>query len=78
VRLFAQANAHKSWANTSDRAARTAAARSAFDQRFYDQLDPGIPDAEREARAQSLRKAYFAEMAARSARARARRSRAAT
>ena len=47
-------------------------ARRAFDDRFARQVDPDrvLPDAERARRAQCARKAYFAELAARSVRAR--------
>jgi hypothetical protein len=55
-----------SWALTPDRAARTAPARAARDQKFLDQVD-GDP-----ARAAHLRKAYFAKLAAKSAQARRR------
>ncbi|GHF83441.1 hypothetical protein FHX82_006466 [Amycolatopsis bartoniae] len=39
-RLRAQIAAHVSWANTQDRAARTAAARKAAVDRFHKQVDP--------------------------------------
>lgn len=57
-----------SWANTTDRTARTAPARAALEQRFLDQAD-GDP-----VRAASLRKAHFARMALRSAQVRRRRA----
>jgi hypothetical protein len=56
--------AHTSWANTTDRSARTAPARAALDQKFLDQAD-GDP-----IRAEHLRKAYFARLALKSAKAR--------
>jgi hypothetical protein len=56
--------AHVSWFNTVDRAARTAPARAALDQKFLDQAD-GDP-----VRAAHLRKAYFARLALKSAQAR--------
>lgn len=59
--------AHESWGRTLDRTARTAPARKAFDERFLIAAD-GDP-----VRAESLRKAYFARMAYKSARARKRR-----
>ena len=64
--------AHKSWANTADPSARTAPARRAFEQRFEDEVDPDrtLPDAERARRAEHARKAYFAALALKSARAR--------
>lgn len=64
--LAASAMAHRSWANTADRAHRTANGRAAFEQRFLDQAD-GDP-----VRAASLRKAFYAELALKSARARRR------
>jgi len=63
-RLIASATAHESWARTVDRAGRTATARAAFDRRFLDDAD-GDPQ-----RAESLRRAYFKQLAARSVRAR--------
>lgn len=64
--------AHTSWANTEDRSARTAAARQAAHDRFEKQVDPEgkLPVAERVKRAESARKAFYAEMAYRSHRAR--------
>jgi hypothetical protein len=56
--------AHTSWANTKDRAARTAPARAAFEQKFLDQAN-GDP-----VRAAHLRKAHFARLALKSAQAR--------
>ncbi len=64
--LFNRANAHLSWANTSDRAARTAPARAALEQRFLDQAG-GDP-----LRAEHYRKAHFARLAAKSAQSRRR------
>lgn len=63
-RLRSQIGAHRSWANTEDRSARTAPARRAMDQKFLDQAG-GDP-----VRAAHLRKAFYAEMALKSARAR--------
>ncbi|KUH90618.1 hypothetical protein [Mycobacterium sp. IS-1556] len=65
--LTAKRNAHKSWAATPDRTKRTAPARRAFENRFLRQAD-GDP-----VRAECLRKAYFADLALKSARARRRR-----
>ena len=62
--LRARLAAHESWANTSDRTARTAAGRAALDQKFLDQAD-GDP-----VRAASMRKAYYARLALKSAQAR--------
>lgn len=62
--LIARIAAHESWANTRDRTARTAPARAAMGAKFLKQAD-GDP-----VRAGSLRKAYFARLALRSAQAR--------
>jgi hypothetical protein len=64
TRLRASIAAHTSWANTSDRTARTANARAALDQKFLDQAE-GDP-----IRAEHLRKAYYARLALKSAQAR--------
>src|SRR6266536_3644375 len=55
----------------------TQAARDRFLQRFADQVDPArlLPEGERERRAGLARKAYFARLALRSARARGARRR---
>jgi hypothetical protein len=66
--LRAQIAAHESWAVTDDRAARTAPARAALDQKFLDQAG-GDP-----VKAESLRKAYFARLAFLSAQARRKRA----
>jgi hypothetical protein len=73
--LRAKLAAHTSWANTSDRAARTAAARKAANERFARQVDPDgtLPPRERAERAENARKAYFTALALRSTRARRRR-----
>jgi hypothetical protein len=70
--LRARIAAHASWANTSDRSARTAAARKAALDRFERQVDPDgvLPAEERTQRAASARKAHFARLALLSARAR--------
>lgn len=65
--LQASAAAHKSWANTADRPARTAKARRAFEDKFLAEAD-GDPK-----RAESLRKAFYARLALKSVQARARR-----
>lgn len=64
--------AHTSWAKTPDPAARTAPARTAALARFEREVDPDgvLPDAERIRRAEHARKAYFQQLAYRSARAR--------
>lgn len=64
--LAATIAAHESWANTPNRAARTAPARAALDRKFLDQAG-GDP-----IRAEHLRKAHFARMALKSAQARRR------
>lgn len=70
--LRARLAAHVSWANTTDRAARTAAARQAALDRFKRQVDPDyvLSPAERAERAASARKAHFMRMALLSAKAR--------
>jgi hypothetical protein len=67
ARTRAKIAAHTSWANTRDRTARTANARKAAEDKFLKQAD-GDPQ-----RAESLRKAYFARLALKSAQARRRR-----
>lgn len=64
--------AHISWANTSDRTARTAPAVQARRERFERLVDPDgvLPEAERKQRAESARKAHYTEMALRSVQAR--------
>jgi len=69
--LEARAAAHQSWANTDDRAARTANGRNAFQQKFLAEAG-GDPR-----RAESLRKALYARLALASVKARRRRSGAA-
>lgn len=59
--------AHESWARTENRPARTAAARRALEQKFLDEAG-GDPK-----RAESLRSAYYARLAFKSAQARRRR-----
>jgi hypothetical protein len=50
----------------------TAKARAAFQDRFTKQVDPDgvLPDVERQRRAECARKAYYADLAAKSAKAR--------
>lgn len=55
--MWGQLAAHESWAQTKDRAARTAPARAGLEARFLREAD-GDP-----ARAESIRKAYFARLA---------------
>ena len=71
--LVAQIAAHKSWAATNDRTARTAPARAALMERFEREVDPdGVLTPQiRARRAQHARKAYFLGLALKSAKARA-------
>lgn len=62
--LLGRVGAHASWANTRDRSARTAPARSALNAKFLAEAD-GDP-----VRAEHLRKAHYAKLALRSAIAR--------
>lgn len=56
--------AHISWANTTDPAARTSAARRAAEERFEKQADPDgvLTPEERSRRAEHLRKAFYARI----------------
>jgi hypothetical protein len=71
---IAQIAAHSRWAKTLDRTAATAKARQAASERFEREVDPDniltIP--ERLKRAENARKAYFLQLARKSAKARAR------
>lgn len=62
---------YKSWANTKDRSARTAAARkSSHHDRFVKQareIHPDGTEAQVEAAAEALKSAYYRELASRSA-----------
>jgi hypothetical protein len=66
---------HVSWAQTSDRSARTAPARRAALERFKRQVDPdgALKPAERTRRAEQAMRAHMARLALRSAQARRRR-----
>lgn len=70
--LRAQLAAHTKWANTDDPVEATAPARKAFNDRFEKQVDPDgtLDPEERARRAESARKAYFTQLAFKSARAR--------
>jgi hypothetical protein len=70
--LAGKAGAHRLHALYDSREL-TKNARTAADRRFYDQTDPALPETERQRRAAHLRKAYFAELALRSAIARGKR-----
>jgi hypothetical protein len=65
--------ANASWANTTDRQRRTAAATASFLARFEEQVDPlGVLEPEvRAMMAQHARRAYMLQLAERSAKARA-------
>lgn len=71
-RLRSSIAAHESWANTPDRAARTAPARAALMAKFEREVDPAgtLPPDERARRAEHKRKAYFQRLALKSAKAR--------
>jgi hypothetical protein len=62
-KLLGRIGGYKSWANTTDRAARTAPGRAAFLSRF-----------ERAANPEAAKRQYFAELALKSARARRKRA----
>lgn len=72
----AVARAHRSWARTTNRTARTAPARAAADERFYVQarelLGPDASERQVEQSAASLRSAWFVDLARKSAQARKR------
>ena len=76
ARLRAQIAAHESWARTENRTARTAPARAAMQAKFEKMVDPNneLLPAERAKRAENARKAYYARLALKSAKARRRRS----
>jgi hypothetical protein len=67
---------HASWANTADRAARTAAGTKAFLERFERQVDPNnvLPADVRRTMAIHARTAYVLQLAQRSAAAGRRRA----
>lgn len=71
---IARIAAFSRWGKEPDRSAATAAARTAFADKFLHEADPDgvLPYAERVKRAQSLRRAYFQRLALASARARRR------
>lgn len=73
--LRARMAVHTSWAQTTDRAARTAPARRAALQRFERQVDPdgSLSSAERARRADQAMRAHMARLALRSAQTRRRR-----
>lgn len=65
-RMAASIAAHTSWANTTNRSARTAPARRALEAKFLEQAGG---DAQR---AEHFRKAYFQQLALKSAQSRRR------
>ena len=71
--LRARIAAHTLHAQVDDEAVHTAPARKAFLDRFEREVDPDglLPEAERVRRAAHARSAYFAKLALRSSRARA-------
>ncbi len=77
-RLRGQLGAYASWAQTTDPVARTAPARRAFDERFEREVDPDgvLPVEARQRRAEAARRAYFAQLAWKSSRARSKAARA--
>lgn len=68
----ARMGVHKSWAQTEDRAARTAPARAARQAKFEQQVDPDgrLTPQERSIRADHARKAHYTAMSIRSAQVR--------
>ena len=74
-RLRAQIGAHKSWAQTENRSARTLPARLKLLEKFERQVDPEgkLLPAERAKRAENARRAFYAELSLKSAQARRRR-----
>lgn len=76
-RLRAQMGAHALWAKTEDRSVISAPGRAAADARFERQVReqfPHLPDDEIAKRAASARKAFYAEIQLKSAKARAQRA----
>lgn len=68
-----RAAAHIRWARTTDRSQATRAARQAFEAKFVTEarrMHPGAPESTIVSVAESLRRAYFARLAAASAKAR--------
>lgn len=71
--LQGRLGAYKLHAQVTDPAAHTAPARKAFDERFERLVDPEglLSEEERSRRAEYARKAYFLDLALKSAKARA-------
>lgn len=74
--MRARLGAHVSWAHTTDRSARTAAARSAALRRFETQVDPDgqMDPGERHRLAEHARKAHMLKLSMAAAKARRRRA----
>jgi hypothetical protein len=71
--LLSSAASHESWAVTADRSARTKPARDALRDRFVEEARErfgDLPADELARRGESLRKAYYARLALRSAQSR--------
>lgn len=76
-KLRAQMGAHALWAKTEDRLAVSAPGRAAAEARFEKQVReqfPHLPDDEIAKRAASARKAFYAEIQLKAAKARAART----
>jgi hypothetical protein len=77
--LRARIAAHTRWANedAAGRLANAQRAREGFGRRFLDQVDPNrvLPEAERQRRAESAMRAYMAQLALKSSKARGARKR---
>lgn len=73
--LHSRAASHVRWSREPDRAKATAPARAGLQAKFERQVDPDgvLEPAERAKRAESARKAYFADLTRRSIAARRRR-----
>jgi hypothetical protein len=73
--LAGRIGGNRRWAHVQDRTAETAPAHQAFMSRFEREVDPDgvLSTQERARRAENARKAYFAELALRSAQVRRRR-----
>lgn len=77
--LRSRSASHVRWSREGDRAAATAPARAGLQAKFERQVDPDgtLDPAERAKRAESARKAYYAELTRKSIAARRRRKTAA-
>ena len=66
LKAWAQHAAYTRWAAEKDRSAATQAARDAFIQKFYDEVDPDgvLPEEERHKRAMAARSAWYAGLRA--------------